>query len=288
VRLASIHKLVPRIPQYQGTTGWRPTLAPAYTDPSLFGHLLINNRSPTLLAPFMVHHRDIVKFLEQIYHHASCSATLDLVNPTYSATYYRWKPELHFLVDILPMDSFADKLKRIQDLYFACKISKAHLSLSRKGEAGHFSLDGNSVEYWRRSWARRASNGIRVTLKYPISKKTSWKFLLLEDHLAREAICLPRHMVPSHLIGLREHRGTRDAKEWPEVEVDARLWAPFTFRMTSHFRTVTAIASIMRACGQGSDRTWDHALGELDSGYESSTPRRTHSGLGRWILDQLQ
>lgn len=250
------------------------------TNRCIEGALEVDQACPTILAPFMVHHRDIAKFLEQIYLHATNSADFDLMNPTYSAMYYEWRPELHRLGDILPIGAYAEKLNRIQDLYFASKTLKVPLTLSRRGEAGYFTLDGNSVDYLRKAWMRCGRSSIRVTLKHPISNGRSWRFLLLEDHCQREAICLPRHAVPSHLIGLREHRGNRNEKERPQIEVPARVWAPFTFAMISPLHTIKAIASIIKTYGQEADRGWNQAFERHDSGYESSTPRRTSSVSG--------
>lgn len=244
---------------------------------------------PSLLAPFMVHHRDLVKFLDQIYLHASTSATSDLVNPTFSATYHNWMPELQCLNEVLPKGSHLDKLLSMRDLYFACKLSKETITLSHKGDPGHFTLDEHPVEYWRKSWCRRGDyrGYIRVTLNHQLPAKSPWEFLLLEDYHGKEAICLPRNLVPLHLIGQPGHGRLGNNPKWPQVEVAAEPWAAFIFAIRSPMHTATAIASIMRNYTHQVEYGLSRNLTEGDSGHESSTPRRTRSGMEDWIVKLL-
>jgi hypothetical protein len=210
----------------------------------------LDQACPSLLAPFMVHYRHLVKFLGNIFEHASTSATSDLINPTYSATYHGFKPELQLLHEVMPEGGQLDKLWRIHDLYFACRCAKYTMRLSRRGEAGNFMLAGHAVEYSRRSFCRVGEYGdyLRITLMNQLSGKRAWKFLLLEDQAGREAIVLPRNLVPAHFIGHARH-GRHDNMRWPQVEVLARSFVPFVFLIQNSLHTVTAIATIMRNHG---------------------------------------
>jgi hypothetical protein len=246
---------------------------------------------PSMLAPFMVHYQDLVQFLCDIYEHASTSATGELVNPTYGAVYHDFNPELERLHNILPKAGQWSKVLNIRDLYFACGATKQTLKLSPRGGPGHFTIDGHSVEYQKKSFCRVGQYGayLRITLRHPLPAKSAWQFLLLDDQQERESICLPRHLVPAHLIGPARH-GRHDNLDWPQVEVVARPFVPFMFFIQTPHTTAMALKAILRnnppqiEDGAGSDAR--HSIGSADSGYGSSVTRK-RSGMEDWILKVL-
>lgn len=237
----------------------------------------LDQACPSLLAPFMVHYRDLVKFLGNIFDHASTSATSDLINPTYSATYHGFKPELQRLHEVMPVGGQLDKLWRMHDLYFACRSAKYAMRLSRRGEPGHFMLAGHAVEYSRRSFCRVGEYGdyLRITLMNQLSGQKAWKFLLLEDQAGREAIFLPRNLVPAHFIGHARH-GRHDDMKWPQVEVVARPFVPFMFLIQNPPHTAMVIATIMRNHAQQAEAEvgMRRSLGSAESRSERSIPSR--------------
>lgn len=253
----------------------------------------LDQACPSLLAPFMVHYRDLVQFLCDIYEHASTSATTELVNPTYGAVYHEFKPELQRLHNIMPRGGSLDKLLRMRELYFACRAGGQIMSLSPRDEAGHFMLDGHPVEYHKRSFYRAGKYGdyLRIALRHQLSSRSTWQFLFLEDRAGMESICLPRHLVPAHLIGPARHgRHSRyDTVPWPQVEVVARPFVPFMFLTGMPPHTAMAIAAIMMKYPQQTETgiSARGSIGSTDSGYESSFTRRTRSGMENWILKVL-
>jgi hypothetical protein len=249
------------------------------------GRFELDRGCPSLLAPFMVHYQDLVKFLEDIYQHASTAATSDLINPTYLATYYCWMPKLQYLRDVMPTGGNLDKLLSMRDLYFACRFRRETMSLSYRGEPGHFMIDGHAVEYWRKSWCRVGDFGnyIQITLLHQLTGKSGWKFLFLEDKSGREALFLPRDLVPSHLIGHARHGRLSDNPWWPQVEIHAESLGPFLFGIRTPHSTAMAIASIMAKYTHQADAHQTHGLKDQDRANLSLTPLRVRTETQDWI-----
>ena len=238
---------------------------------------------PSLFAPFMVCYQDLVKFLEDIYEHAYTSATSDLQNPTYKAILDNWKPELQDLSELMPIRGNLEKLWNMRDLYSAFRLSKETVRLSYRGEPGHFVIDGQAVEYWRKCWRRENfGNYIQISLLRQLSGESSWKFLFLEDYSGQQALFLPREMVPLHLIGHARHGRPGDNPHRLKVEVSAESLGPFLFEMRPAHSAARAIVSIIAKNTHQAEVDATHGLEDQGNGCLSLVPRSTRTETEDW------